>query len=299
MSRFTPRPAVRKGQKARVAFAGPSGSGKTWTSLEAATVLAEGGPILVVDTERGSASLYADHFEFEVIEWEPPYDPRELAKVIAEHDDRYAVIVVDSLTHFWQGEGGTLDIVDGAAARARGNTYAGWKEGTPAQDDMIAAVLQAQCHVVCTMRSKTEYILEVDAKGKQVPRKVGMAPIQRAGLEYEFTVTADLDHEHTLLVDKTRCHDLAQRMFKFGHTAEFASILRDWLGSAEPMAGHGAVEKMKAAFDAIDDPEQRIDVKQAFVARFGRPEQLLARQVDEAMAWVADRIAEAAPEAQS
>jgi hypothetical protein len=288
VSRFTPRKAVRTGQRARVAFAGPSGSGKTWTALEAAKTLAEGGPILVLDTERGSASLYSDFFDFEVIEWEPPYDPRELSDVIDEHDEQYAVIVVDSLTHFWEGEGGTRDIVDAAAARARGNSYAGWKEGTPAQNDMIAGILQARCHVVCTMRSKTEYVLE-ERNGRQVPRKIGMAPIQRAGLEYEFTVTADLDYEHTLLVDKTRCHALAGRMFKLGHTVEFAETLRDWLGSAEPTATHGDIEKVKESMNAIDDPEMRTDVKQAFVHRFGRPERLLASQVDEALAWVSER----------
>src|SRR5690606_15977443 len=112
----------------------------------------------------------------------------------------------------------------------RGNSFAGWKEGTPAQNDMVAALLNAPCHIVATMRSKTEYVLEADSRGKQVPRKIGMAPIQRAGIEYEFTVTADLDYEHTLLVDKTRCRDLAGKMFKLGHTVEMAETLRDWLG---------------------------------------------------------------------
>jgi hypothetical protein len=138
------------------------------------------------------------------------------------------------------------------------------------------------------MRSKTEYVLE-ERNGRQVPRKIGMAPIQRAGLEYEFTVTADLDYEHTLLVDKTRCHALAGRMFKLGHTVEFAETLRDWLGSAEPTATHGDIEKVKESMNAIDDPEMRTDVKQAFVHRFGRPERLLASQVDEALAWVSER----------
>ncbi len=114
--------------------------------------------------------------------------------VLVEQGDDYEVIVVDSLSHYWEGEGGTRDIVDAAAARARGNSFAGWKEGTPAQNDMIMGLLTAPCHVVVTMRSKTEYVLE-ERNGRQVPRKVGMAPIQRAGLEYELTVTADLDYE--------------------------------------------------------------------------------------------------------
>lgn len=124
------RQATRRQLKARVAFDGPSGSGKTWTSLEWATVLADGGRILVIDTEHGSASLYSDVFTFEVITWAPPYDPGELADTIREAGAAgFDVIVVDSLSHFWEGEGGTLDIVDAAAQKARGTRSPG---GRPA-----------------------------------------------------------------------------------------------------------------------------------------------------------------------
>ena len=235
-ARFAPKKAVRRGQKARVAIAGPSGSGKTWTSLETAVILAAGAPVLCIDTERGSASLYADFYEFDTIEFEPPFDPRDLADVIGDYALKYGAIVVDSLSHFWEGEGGTRDIVDAAAARAKGNSFAGWKEGTPAQNDMVAAILQAPTHIVATMRSKTEYVLEVDSRGRQVPKKVGMAPIQRAGIEYEFTVTAEMDIEHRLLIDKTRCHALSGRMFTQGHTSEMGKALAEWLSSAEAAA---------------------------------------------------------------
>lgn len=295
MSRFTPRPAVRKGQKARLALAGPSGGGKTWTALEAATVLAAGEPVLALDTERGSASLYADYYKFEVVEWDPPFDPRELATVIKEHADNYGAIVVDSLSHFWEAEGGTRDIVDAAAARARGNSFAGWKEGTPAQNDMIAALLNAPCHIVVTMRSKTEYVLEQDSKGKQVPRKVGMAPIQRAGIEYEMTVTAELDYEHTLLIDKTRCHPLAGKMFKVGHTVEMAETLRDWLGSAEPLAGPVEVAQITGALDAVEGQDRRRDLKRRFAAAFTRPDHLLASQVEPAQTWITEQLAALEP----
>lgn len=249
--------AVRTGQKARVAFAGPSGSGKTWTALETAAVLAGDQPVLVIDTERGSASLYADEFTFDTIDWSPPYDPRELADCIADNDQSYGCIVIDSLTHFWEGEGGTRDIVDAAAARARGNSFAGWKEGTPAQNDMVAALLTARCHVIATMRSKTEYVLE-DHNGKQVPRKVGMAPIQRAGIEYEFTVTADLDVEHTVLVDKTRCRALSGRMFRVGHTDELAKTLAEWLSSAAP-AALSPRQQLEARKTAMQEWADRIE----------------------------------------
>lgn len=235
MSRFTIEKAVRRGNKARVALAAPAGGGKTYTALTLAQELAGGGDILVIDTERGSASLYADAFDFQTIKWEPPYDPRELAKLLGEVGSAFAVIVVDSLSHFWMGEGGTLDIVDAAGARARGNSYAGWKEGTPAQAEMVDAMLNSPAHVIVTMRSKTEYILE-QRNGKNVPTKVGMAPVQRDGIEYEFTVTCDLDIEHRLMVGKTRCSVLAGKVYKAGHAAEMGTTLRDWLDGAEAAA---------------------------------------------------------------
>lgn len=228
-------PAVRTGRKARVALSGPAGSGKTWTALVIARELAPQGKVLVIDTEKGSASLYADEFTFETIDWAPPFDPRELAGAIGETSRSYDVVIADSLSHFWQGEGGTLTIVDGAAARARGNSFAGWKEGTPAQDQMVAAMLAADCHIIATMRSKTEYVLELQ-NGRQVPRKVGMAPVQRDGIEYEFTVTADLDYEHSVLIAKTRCAPLADKMFKAGRASDMGRILREWLDGAQPAA---------------------------------------------------------------
>lgn len=233
MSRFTIEKAVRRGNKARVALAAPAGGGKTFTALTLAAELAEGGDILVIDTERGSASLYADQFEFQTLKWEPPYNPTELGQVIGEVSPNFAVVVVDSLSHFWMGEGGTLDMVDAASERAKGNKFAGWKTGTPAQNDMVDAMLRAPAHVIVTMRSKMEYVQEKDERGKVSIRRVGMAPVQRDGIEYEFTVTADLDIEHRLMVAKTRCSILADKVYRPGHAAEMGKALHEWLNDAE------------------------------------------------------------------
>ena len=228
------RQATRRQLKARVAFDGPSGSGKTWTSLEWATVLADGGRILVIDTEHGSASLYSDVFTFEVITWAPPYDPGELADTIRDAGgDGYAVIVVDSLSHFWEGEGGTLDIVDAAAQKARGNTFAGWKAGTPALRHLVDTILACPMHVLATMRAKTEYVLEVDSKGKQAPKKVGMAPVMRAGIEYEFTLVGDLDLDHRVSITKSRCSALADVLVQPGRAGDAARQFLDWLAAGE------------------------------------------------------------------
>ncbi len=254
MSRFTIQPAVRRGNKARIALAAPAGGGKTFTALTLAGELADGGDVLVIDTERGSASLYADEFSFQVIQWTPPYNPSELAKVIAEVSPNFAVVVIDSLSHFWMGEGGTLDVVDAAGAKARGNSYVGWKAGTPVQNDMVDAMLNAPCHVIATMRSKTEYVLEQQSNGKTAPRKVGMAPVQRDGIEYEFTVTCDLDIDHLLMVGKTRCSRLAGKTFRAGKAGEMGVVLRDWLAGAEPVPAPPS-ERPAQTSDAVPQGE--------------------------------------------
>lgn len=277
MSRFTIEKAVRRGNKARVALAAPAGGGKTYTALTLAAELADGGDVLVIDTERGSASLYADQFDFQTIKWEPPYDPRELAKLIGELGDQFAVVVVDSLSHFWMGEGGTLDIVDAAGARARGNSYAGWKEGTPAQAEMVDAMLNSPAHVIVTMRSKTEYVLE-QRNGKNVPTKVGMAPVQRDGIEYEFTVTCDLDIEHRLMVGKTRCSVLAGKVYKPGHSGEMGKVLREWLDGAEDDAPPQPVTQLRPT--AIAEDREKLAAR---IAGFDeRDREFIAQQWQEA-----------------
>lgn len=280
--RRTPKPAVRKGAKARLLLDGPTGSGKTFSALSVGSVLADGGPVVVIDTERDSASLYADRWSYDSIDWTPPYDPRELAGEVKALASKYAVVIVDSLTHFWRGEGGTLDVVDAAAARAKGNSFAGWKEGTPAQNDMIEAMLGADAHIIATVRSKMAYVLEEDEKGRQVPRRVGLAPEQRQDIEYEFTLSADLDHEHNLIVDKSRCDLLAGKMFRAGHETDFAETLAGWLGSAAPLIDRADADALVTRMNDIGDDTARKEVKQAFANRFGRPDHLLASQVDEA-----------------
>lgn len=264
MSRFTIEKAVRRGNKARVALAAPAGGGKTYTALILATELAEGGDILVIDTERGSASLYADQFDFQTLKWEPPYNPTELGQVIGEVSSKFAVVVVDSLSHFWMGEGGTLDMVDAASERAKGNKFAGWKTGTPAQNDMVDAMLRSPAHVIVTMRSKMEYVQEKDERGKVTIRRVGMAPVQRDGIEYEFTVTADLDIEHRLMVAKTRCTILADKVYRPGHAGEMGKALHEWLNDAA--ADTPARPPLAPVPDADERPKPVTDEKRQMLS---------------------------------
>lgn len=285
-SRFAPKPASRKGQFARIALDGPTGSGKTWTALQFARVFAgPDGKVLLIDTERGSSQLYADLYDFDVIEWEPPYDPRELRVEMKSYQDDYAAIVVDSATHFWMGEGGTLDIKDAAAARSfKGNDFAGWQEATPAQNDLVDAFVTTGAHVIVTMRSKMEYVLDE----KNRPVKVGLAPVQRAGLEYEFTLVGDLDLQHHLTVNKSRYDRVSDKVFKHGHSIELAEQMAEWLSTAEPWATAAQADDLRRRIRAISPLEARNELVRDLKAQFGVTtlDRLTVEQWGEAVAAV-------------
>ena len=172
------------------------------------------GKIAVIDTERGSASLYAgdgtpENFDFDVIELDH-FDPLEYVKYIkAAEDAGYDVLVIDSLSHAWEGEGGALDQVSDNAARLKGNSYAAWRTVTPKHRKLVDTMLQSGMHIITTMRSKMEYVQEKNDQGTTEIRKIGMAPIQRAGMEYEFTWVIDMDIDHTAVVSKSRAAKLA------------------------------------------------------------------------------------------
>jgi DNA polymerase III delta prime subunit len=227
--------AIKTESKLLMAISGPSGSGKTYTALAFATELAgDNGRIAVIDTEHGSASKYADLYEFDTMSMQPPYHPTRFVKgVQAAYEAGYDVLVIDSLTHAWAGTGGALELVDEASKRFKGNSYMAWGDVTPIYRGMIDTIVGAGLHVIVTMRSKTEYVLETNERGKTVPKKVGMAPISRDGVEYEFDVWMEMDIDNNGIVQKTRCPELTAKVFaKPG--AEVVDILKSWLSGEKP-----------------------------------------------------------------
>ena len=156
-----------------------------------------GGKVALIDTENGSASLYSHLGEFDVCEIAPPFTVQKYIEAIKGAEQAgYDVLVVDSLTHAWAGQGGLLEEVDKRAASSSSkNSYAAWRDVTPMHNRLVDTILQSNLHMIVTMRSKTAYEMEKGANGKVAPVKKGMAPIQRDGLEYEFTVVLDLDNQ--------------------------------------------------------------------------------------------------------
>lgn len=200
--------AVRAQGRARVAIDGPAKAGKSKTALRLAWAL--GGRTAAIDTEFGSLSKYAGDqddddgpYVFDV-EKLSKFSPADYVAAIREAEQaRYDNLIIDSLSHAWVGEGGILDQLDRSKSK---NQFTKWADLTPQQRRLVDAILASPLHLIVTMRSKMEYVLEFDPiKNKQVPRKVGMGIVQRDGMEYEFDLLCSIDQEHLLTVSGSRC----------------------------------------------------------------------------------------------
>lgn len=204
--------ATKNATKLRVGISGAAGSGKTFSALKIATGI--GGKIAVIDTERGSASLYADKFNFDTLQIEPPYTPDKYIEAIklAERSG-YTTLIIDSLSHAWAGSGGILDIHDQIVKSSKsGNSFTAWKEITPLQNKLLDTITGSTCHLIVNMRSKMEYIIENNGQYRNV-RRVGMAPIQRDDLPYELSLHLELSQEHVAVASKDRTNLLDSKCF--------------------------------------------------------------------------------------
>lgn len=251
--------ATKAASKLRLGLTGPSGSGKTYSALAIGTQL--GQRVALVDTERGSASLYADRFGFEVLEL-PDFEAWTYVKAIgAARDAAFDVLIIDSLSHAWEW---LKDYVDSIAkAKYRGNTWSAWSEGTPIQNALVEAILQYPGHVLVTMRTKTEWETEKDANGKTKPVKVGLAPIQRSGLEYEFTVMLELSEGGLAKVGKTRWSEIAEKVIE-KPGPKFAKEILAWLGAGGSALPVDLVEQKRAVLLA-----RAAELPPARIAKFG------------------------------
>lgn len=251
--------AERKRAKLRLALCGPSGSGKTYSALLLAQGLAPGGRIALLDTENGSGELYADMTDYDTATLRAPFTPdRYIALIRGAENAGYDVLIVDSLSHAWSGEGGILDMHDKATAASKtGNSFMAWREVTPQHNALVEALLSTDLHIIVTMRTKTAYDLVDDGNGKKRPIKIGLAPVQRDGMEYEFTVVLDLSvdgHVATATKDRTRLFDGKHFIPKL----ETGVSLREWLdnGKDAKKGSQCLLDSLKSKVDDIDDIPQ-------------------------------------------
>lgn len=240
---FAFHPATKSRARSRIALVGPSGSGKTYSALAIAAGL--GKRVAVIDTERGSASKYAGlpgMPAFDVLELDTFAPETYVAAIAAAGGAGYDVLVIDSLSHAWMGKDGALEQVDRAAKRSQsGNSFAAWRDITPKHNALVDAMLACPCHLIVTMRAKTEYVMETNSRGKQEPRKIGLAPIQRDGMEYEFDVVGDITLDHELIISKTRHPAFDGRVIKLPGR-DFGVAIGEWLSDGTPAPARASSE---------------------------------------------------------
>lgn len=230
---FVIRKARRSAHRLRLLLSGPAGSGKTWGAIEIARGL--GGRCVVIDTEEGSSDIYNDLHDFDVVDLRPPFTPERYCDAITQCESAgYDVIIIDSITHEWNGSGGVLELKDQlAAAKYRGNTWSAWSELTPRHRRFVDAMLRSPAHIIACGRSKTE-TSQVDEGGRKKVVKLGMAVEQRDGIEFEFTVVLDIVHDgHYAVASKDRT-----RLFLGDPkpiTADHGRALAAWLAGSEPV----------------------------------------------------------------
>lgn len=260
--------ARRSSAKIKVGMIGISGSGKTLSSL----ILGYGflraeypklsdsdiwEKICIIDTENGSGSLYVGNNSGDIrigqyltIPLSPPFTPQRYEEAIdCAEAGGVEVVIIDSLSHAWVGEGGLLDIHSAVAAKTL-NSYTAWRDVTPQHNRLVDKMLQCKMHVIVTLRAKTGYDYEENEKGKKVPKKIGLAPIFRDGLEYEFTTVFDIDQSHNAVVskDRTGIFDSLHSVLRSIHGKQ----LWEWISEGAPEK----VEIKKAQQEDIPDIKQ-------------------------------------------
>lgn len=254
------RKAQRRAAKIRLGLASPSGGGKTYSALLIAKGLAGSWEkVAIIDTENGSADLYSHLGDFNVLQLTAPYHPEKYIDAIRECEQAgMEVIIIDSITHEWSGVGGCLELQQIATERQRiKNTYTAWKEVTPRHQKFIDAVLQSNCHIITTVRSKTDY-LQVEHEGKKSIQKVGMAQVTRDGFEYELTVSLELDVNHYAVTSKDRTC-LFEGKPSFIPSEETGKMLKEWCESG--------VDIRKQCLDDIEKCQSKAEVD-ALIAKY-------------------------------
>ena len=230
------RTAERKQAKLRIGLFGPSGSGKTMSALKLAHGLADWEKVCIIDTESGSADLYSHLGPYNVLRIDAPFTPEKYIEAVkAAEQAGMEVIIVDSITHEWNGQGGVLEIADQLSLAAK-NSFTVWGKLTPRHNRFIDSLLQSPCHIIACGRSKQEYVMnQVEKNGKMVnvPEKMGLKAITRDGFDYEMTITFDIAINHYATTSKDRTGIFMGRP-EFVLSETNGDEIKQWNASAKP-----------------------------------------------------------------
>lgn len=216
--------AKRSRSYLKIGVAGVSGSGKTYGALLIAKGLLGGNleKCVVIDTENGSANLYDNLGGYSVVDFQPPFHPERYAKIIGMSAEQgFEVIVIDSMSQEWEGEGGCLDL-----QTKFGGKFQDWARVTPLHKHFIDSILQVKAHVICCTRKKSDYAIE-QSNGKTKVMKVGMKDIQRDGMDYEYSVAFDVNTDHIAISTKDRT-GLFPNTQPFTISEQTGKTLKEW-----------------------------------------------------------------------
>ncbi|WP_063653444.1 ATP-binding protein [Candidatus Arsenophonus triatominarum] len=273
--------AMRKKAKLRLALTGPSGSGKTYGALTIAKGL--GGKTAVIDTEKGSASLYSNYFNFDVLELDPPFTPERFIQAMnIAQEASYDNLIIDSITHEWNGTGGCLEILDAiTSTKYKGNSWSAWNNITPRHNKFINSILRSNINIIATMRSKTETAQVDKGNGKKRVDKLGMKSEQRDGIEYEFTTVLDLNHEtHTASASKDRTGLFSNADF-IVINEDVGKRLNEWLNDGRSQAEIHLMLFTDSVNQTKNMNELQILFAEAYKALKDTPEQTKAQEIYE------------------
>lgn len=223
--------AQRNKAKIKIGLQGASGSGKTMSALLLGYGLCNSWEkIAVIDSENNSAHLYSHLGGYNVIGISAPFNPEKYIEALAlAVKAGMEVVIIDSISHEWEGVGGIIDLHGSMA----GNSFTNWNKITPRHNAFVNAILQSPVHVLATIRTKQDYVL-VEKNGKQVPEKVGLKGITRDGMDYELTIVFDLDIKHNATVSKDRTGIFSNEA-EFKITTEVGRKILDWCNTGESL----------------------------------------------------------------
>lgn len=220
--------AERKKAKIRLGLSGASGFGKTYSGLKIAKgLVSDWSKVALIDTENGSGELYSDLGDYNVVTLEAPYSPERYIEAIKMCENAgIECIIIDSITHEWEGEGGCLDI-----QTKLGGKYQDWAKVTPRHTAFINTILQSKCHIITTVRRKQDYEMSKDSSGKTTVQKVGTKEVTREGYEYELTMNLEfINDKHMVRASKDRT-GLFMDKPEFIPSEETGMIIKNWCES--------------------------------------------------------------------
>lgn len=264
---FQLRKATRKQVKLRLGLSAVSGGGKTKSALLLAKgLVGDWSKIAVIDTENGSAELYSNLGDYNVLPMSPPFSPERYIQAIQACENAgMECIIIDSISHEWEGKGGILDQAD----QMGGQFQTAWKKLTPLHEQFKQAILQSKCHIITTVRRKQEFLLEdgVNKQGKaiQKPVKAGMKEITKEGWEYELTINLELDINHFATASKDRT-GMFMDTTPFIITEATGELIKAWCEQGIDL------EKVKKAIETCTTTDEVLALKEQFELEFQQPE---------------------------